>query len=102
MHYSIVLSNAFYKKDFPENNGGNFQTILNHTLEFKRPTRVALSDVLYTRDTWANVREGHNSIEIEFTNLPIYERDIWTVYAQKRININRGETIYSEPFTIKY
>src|SRR5277367_4107126 len=71
MQEIVYLSNSFCKKDFPNNQAGNFQNKLNKSLTFKTKGKVALSEILYTPGSWDNVRSGNNTIGIEISNYPI-------------------------------
>ena len=66
MQEIVYLSNSFCKKDFPNNQAGNFQNKLNKSLTFKTKGKVALSEILYTPGSWDNVRLGNNTIGIKF------------------------------------
>src|SRR5277367_1335277 len=88
--YEIVyLSNSFCKKDFPNNQAGNFQNKLNKSLTFKTKGKVALSEILYTPGNWDNVRQGNNAIGIEISNYPIYD----AAYSLKELFVDSIETL---------
>src|SRR5277367_1378268 len=88
--YEIVyLSNSFCKKDFPNNQAGNFQNKLNKSLTFKTKGKVALSEILYTPGSWDNVRQGNNAIGIEISNYPIYD----AVFALEELFVYSIKTI---------
>src|SRR5277367_3676074 len=88
MQEFVYLSNSFCKKDFPNNQAGNFRNNLNKSLTFKTKGKVALSKILYTPGSWDNVRTGNNAIGIEISNYPIYKY----AYNQIKIFVYNGET----------
>src|SRR5277367_5344745 len=89
MQEIVYLSNSFCKKDFPNNQAGNFQNKLNKSLTFKTKGKVALSEILYTPGSWDNVRQGNNAIGIEISNYPTYDG----VFALKELFVYSIETI---------
>ena len=63
--HSVILCSDWSKGMYPENSGGKFTNLLHSNLNFSREDwSVALTDVIYTPDTWSNVREGFNDIQI--------------------------------------
>src|SRR5277367_2392607 len=89
MQEIVYLSNSFCKKDFPNNQAGNFQNKLNKSLTFKTKGKVALSEILYTPGSWDNVRHGINAIGIEISNYPIFN----ALYGFKELFVNSAEII---------
>src|SRR5277367_3141199 len=89
MQEIVYLSNSFCKKDFPNNQAGNFQNKLNKSLTFKTKGKVALSEILYTPGSWDNVRHGNNAIGIEISNYPIFN----ALYGFKQLFVNSAEII---------
>src|SRR5277367_1934330 len=89
MQEIVYLSNAFCKKDFPQNQAGNFQNKLNKSITFKTKGKVALSEILYTPSSWDNVRQGNNAIGIEISNYPIYD----AAYSPKELFADSIEII---------
>src|SRR5277367_5647227 len=89
MQEIVYLSNAFCKKDFPNNQAGNFQNKLNKSLTFKTKGKVALSEILYTPSSWDNVRQGNNAIGIEISNYPIFN----ALYGFKELFVDSVETL---------
>src|SRR5277367_5703944 len=89
MQEIVYLSNSFCKKDFPNNQAGNFQNKLNKSLTFKTKGKVALSEILYTPGSWDNVRHGNNAIGIEISNYPIYD----AAYSRKELFVDSIEII---------
>src|SRR3981189_2498618 len=65
MQYSVIICSDWSKGMYPENTGGKFTNLLHSNLNFSRADwSVALTDVIYTPDTWTNVRDGFNDIQI--------------------------------------
>ena len=65
MQYSVIICSDWSKGMHPENSGGKFTNLLHSNLNFSREDwSVALTDVIFTPDTWTNVREGVNDIQI--------------------------------------
>src|SRR5277367_6125410 len=89
MQEIVYLSNSFCKKDFPNNQAGNFQNKLNKSLTFKTKGKVALSEILYTPGSWDNVRHGNNAIGIEISNYPISTKK----YDYKELYVNSVEIV---------
>src|SRR5277367_4971101 len=83
------LSNSFCKKDFPNNQAGNFQNKLNKSLTFKTKGKVALSEILYTPGSWDNVRLGSNEIGIEISDCPVFK----ALYVYKELFVDSAEII---------
>src|SRR5277367_6531365 len=88
MQEIVYLSNSFCKKDFPNNQAGNFQNKLNKSLTFKTKGKVAL-EILYTPGSWDNVRPGTNAIGIEIYNYPIFN----ALYGFKELFVYSVETL---------
>src|SRR5277367_152022 len=89
MQEIVYLSNSFCKKDFPNNQAGNFQNKLNKSLTFKTKGKVALSEILYTPGSWDNVRPGSNAIEIEISEYPVFK----ALYVYKELFVDSAEII---------
>jgi len=89
MQEIVYLSNSFCKKDFPNNQAGNFQNKLNKSLTFKTKGKVALSEILYTPGSWDNVRHGNNAIGIEISNYPTSYKK----YEYKELYVNSVEIV---------
>src|SRR5277367_1156910 len=97
--YEIVyLSNSFCKKDFPNNQAGNFQNKLNKSLTFKTKGKVGLSEILYTPGNWDNVRQGNNAIGIEISNYPISNKnyDFKELYVDSVEIVETGQIGYND------
>ena len=70
-NHSIIISSSFCKDAFPENHGGEFTNYLNRSLEFddlNEQWSVALSEIVYTPDSWMNVRDRFNEIKLSMRN----------------------------------
>src|SRR6266853_3833581 len=71
---AIILSNAYDKQSGPVN-GGEFYNMLNRPLEFDRCCgevwRVGLGEIMYQPNSWQNVRDGMNSIDLEVSNMSV-------------------------------
>src|SRR5277367_3218052 len=98
MQEIVYLSNSFCKKDFPNNQAGNFQNKLNKSLIFKTKGKVALSEILYTPGSWDNVRLGNNAIGIEMSNYPVKGTIYYylNLFAESAEIIEAGQTCYSD------
>ena len=81
MQHSVILCSDWSKGMYPENTGGKFTNLLHSNINFSRADWfVALTDVIYTPDTWTNVREGFNDIQIRmkgFKKWGIAEYTLW-------------------------
>src|SRR3981189_2893633 len=79
--HNVILCSDWSKDMYPKNNGGKFTNLLHSNLNFSREDwSVALTDVIYTPDTWTNVREGFNDIQIRmkgFKKWGIAEYTLW-------------------------
>jgi len=95
MQEIVYLSNSFCKKDFPNNQAGNFQNKLNKSLTFKTKGKVALSEILYTPGSWDNVRHGNNAIGIEISKYPVFE----DYHPYKELFVFASEIIEAGQFT---
>src|SRR3977135_1038668 len=63
--HSVVLCSDWSRDMYPENSGGKFTNLLHHNMNFSREDwSVALTDIVYTPDTWHNVRDGYNDVQI--------------------------------------
>ena len=61
----MVLSSEWSTDLYPDNVGSKFTNLLHSNINFSAENwSVALTDIVYTPDTWANVREGSNDIQI--------------------------------------
>src|SRR6266853_1631806 len=71
----IYLSSSYCKDQFPENHGGSFYNTLNQKLHLETGNwHVGLAEVLYEPNSWDNVREGHNTVQFELWDYPIFVR----------------------------
>src|SRR3981189_2666908 len=73
-NHSIIISSSLCKDTFPENHGGEFSNYLNRSLEFDDPNEqwsVALSEIVYTPDSWMNVRDGFNEIKVSMRDFHV-------------------------------
>src|SRR3981189_2356302 len=73
-NHSIIISSSLCKDALPENHGGEFTNYLNRSLEFDEPNEqwsVALSEIVYTPDSWMNVRDGFNEIKVSMRNFRV-------------------------------
>ena len=79
--FNVLLCSDWSKSSYPENNGGKFTNLLHHNLNFSREDwSVAISDIVYTPDTWASVRENYNDVVIRmkgFKKWGIAEYTLW-------------------------
>src|SRR5277367_5532649 len=98
MYEIVYLSNSFSKKDFPNNQAGNFQNKLNKSLTFKTKGKVALSEILYTPGSWDNVRPGNNAIGIKISNYPISNKkyDYKELYVDSVEIVETGQIGYND------
>src|SRR3977135_3739265 len=63
--HGVVLCSDWSRDMYPENSGGKFTNLLHHNMNFSREDwSVALTDIVYTPDTWHNVRDGYNDVQI--------------------------------------
>src|SRR3981189_383909 len=99
--HNVVLCSEWSKDLYPENTGGKFTNLLHSNMNFSGENwSVALTDVVYTPDTWNNVRVGSNDIQIRmkgFKKWGIAEYTLWCatppvydiVEAKATVTINR-------------
>ena len=63
--HNVVLCSEWSRDLYPENTGGKLTNLLHSNFNFSSEKwSVALSDIIYTPDTWKNVREQYNDIVI--------------------------------------
>ena len=85
MQHSVILSSDWSRDMYPENAWGKFTNLLHSNLNFSRADwSVALTDVIYTPDTWTNVRDGFNDIQIRMKGFPKWGLHIILYGAQDR------------------
>src|SRR5277367_1699425 len=98
MQEIVYLSNSFCKKDFPNNQAGNFQNKLNKSLTFKTKGKVALSEILYTPGSWDNVRSRDTAIGIEISNYPVKGKvyHYLKLFVESAEIIDAGQICYSD------
>src|SRR3981189_2870794 len=79
--HNVVLCSEWSKDLYPENAGGKFTNLLHSNMNFSGENwSVALTDVVYTPDTWNNVRADFNDIQIRmkgFKKWSIAEYTLW-------------------------
>src|SRR3981189_1241119 len=79
--HNVVLCSEWSKDLYPENAGGKFTNLLHSNMNFSGENwSVALTDVVYTPDTWNNVRVDSNDIQIRmkgFKKWGIAEYTLW-------------------------
>src|SRR3977135_534788 len=63
--HSVVLCSDWSRDMYAENSGGKFTNLLHHNMNFScEDWSVTLTDIVYTPDTWHNVRDGYNDVQI--------------------------------------
>src|SRR3977135_833399 len=68
MIHNVILCSDWSKKHFPDNSANKFTNVLQGNFNFSSGNwSVALTDIVYTPDAWANVREGYNDFQIGMT-----------------------------------
>src|SRR3981189_2886222 len=99
--HNVVLCSEWSKDLYPENTGGKFTNRLHSNMNFSGENwSVALTDIVYTPDTWNNVRADSNDIQIRmkgFKKWGIAEYTLWCatppvydiVEAKATVTINR-------------
>src|SRR3981189_324118 len=79
--HNVVLCSEWSKDLYPENTGGKFTNRLHSNMNFSGENwSVALTDIVYTPDTWNNVRADSNDIQIGmkgFKKWGIAEYALW-------------------------
>src|SRR3981189_1157654 len=100
--HNVVLCSEWSKDLYPENTGGKFTNRLHSNMNFSGENwSVALTDIVYTPDTWNNVRADSNDIQIRmkgFKKWRIAEYTLWcakppthdVVEAKSTITITRN------------
>src|SRR6266853_1279504 len=69
--HAVILSNTFSNSQ-----GGDFRNQLNQSLNFDSTNeewKVSLGEFIYYPQSWENVREGSNTIEIEISDYRVKE-----------------------------
>jgi hypothetical protein len=67
--FSIVLSSAFCKDEYPQNNGCEFTNELNYPLNFdKEQWCVSMTEMIYEPDFWENIRESFSNVEFTISD----------------------------------
>src|SRR3981189_419368 len=99
--HNVVLCSEWSKDLYPENTGAKFTNLLHSNMNFSGENwSVALTDVVYTPDTWNNMRADSNDIQIRmkgFKKWGIAEYTLWCasppaydiVEAKATVTINR-------------
>ena len=80
----MILCSDWSKDMYPNNTGGKFTNLLQSNLNFSRDDwSVALTDVIYTPDTWTNVREGFNDIQIRMKGFKKWGVTQYTLWCSR-------------------
>src|SRR3981189_574305 len=95
--HNVVLCSEWSKDLYPENAGGKFTNLLHSNMNFSGENwSVALTDVVYTPDTWNNVRVDSNDIQIRmkgFKKWGIAEYTLWCARPPTHDIVNAKSTI---------
>src|ERR1700727_569492 len=83
--FSIVLSSAFCKDEYPQNNGCEFTNELNFPLNFdKEQWCVSMTEMIYEPDFWENIRESFSNVEI---NISDFQSHYLVINAYARMDL---------------
>src|SRR6202020_788090 len=67
--FSLLISSAFCKDEYPQNNGCEFTNELNFPLNFdKEQWCVSMTEMIYEPDFWENVRESFSNVEFSISD----------------------------------
>src|SRR5271156_4884491 len=78
---SLVMCSDWSRNMFPKNQGGHFTNRLHATANFSfENSYVALGDVIHSRDSFQNVRENFNDVEIRMKGFTVWGIKEYTVY----------------------
>ena len=83
--HSIVLCSDWNRKEFPNNHGGEFTNILPQNVNFSLDNAsTAISSIVYTPDSWMNVRDTTNDVTVRMSGFHVWGRVTKDVYIQSR------------------
>src|SRR3981189_29212 len=92
--FNVLLCSDWSKSSYPENNGGKFTNLLHHNLNFSREDwSIAISDIVYTPDTWASVREKYNDVVIHMKGFQKWGIGLFTLRGVKKIACIRSSRV---------
>src|SRR5271156_438294 len=78
---SLVMCSDWSRNMFPKNQGGHFTNRLHATANFSdENSYVALGDVVHSRDSFQNVRENFNDVEIRMKGFTVWGIKEYTVH----------------------
>jgi hypothetical protein len=67
--FSVLLSSALCKDEYPHNNGCEFTNELNFPLNFdKEQWCVSMTEMIYEPDFWRNIRESFSNVEFTISD----------------------------------
>src|SRR5271156_1186016 len=69
----IYLSNTLSIDDFPDNKPNKFTNLLNEELVFDGQWLVNLHEICYGSQTWYNIRNSNNKINVKLSNIIVVE-----------------------------
>ena len=83
---SLVMCSDWSRNMFPKNQGGHFTNRLHATANFSdENSYVALGDVVHSRDSFQNVRENFNDVEIRMKGFTVWGIKEYTVYTERPV-----------------
>src|SRR3981189_948449 len=94
--HNVVLCSEWSKDLYPENTGGKFTNLLHSNMNFSGENwSVALTDVVYTPDTWNNVRADSNDIQIRMKGFHKWGLQPHTLYGTKPYEFEVRGSMYA-------
>src|SRR3981189_162388 len=82
--HNVILCSDWSKDLYPENTGGKFTNLLHSNMNFSSENwLVALTDIVYTPDTWDNVRAESNDIRIRMKGFQKWGLVPYTLWGVK-------------------
>jgi len=83
MSFYLTLSSDGCKETFPNNHGGDFKIQLDRTLDMRlHAWEVALTDMIYTGQSFPNLLDGLNQVTLKATGKPTFENHYFITYDQ--------------------
>ena len=82
MSFHLMLSSEAAKDTYPQNHGGDFKVLLNHTLDCKtEPWEAALVEMSLTGQAFPNIPSDNVNITVSASGRPEYENDYIVSYG---------------------
>src|SRR5437773_4848799 len=83
MSFYLSLSSKGSKDVFPNNHGGDFQSLLNHPLDLQTDAwEVALVEMTYSGQTFPNIQSEETLVTLRYNGRPPFNKDYVISYEQ--------------------